>query len=81
MSEKHRKQSIGAKQQICRVLIRKLSRSTSVVRGLIVTFSDSRLWAEGGLELVDNLLLLQPALPHPRNKTICYPLHILGVPW
>jgi len=41
MSEKRRKQSIGAKQQICRVLIRKLSRSTSVVRGLIVTFSDS----------------------------------------
>ena len=36
-------------------------------------------WAEGP-ELVDNLLLLQPALPQPRNKTISYPLHILGVP-
>src|SRR5215469_5108291 len=22
-----------------------------------------------------------PALPHPRNKTISHPLHILGVPW
>ena len=43
-------------------------------------FGHPRWRAEGGLELVDNLLLLQPALPHPRNKTISYPLHILGVP-
>src|SRR5215471_18947336 len=43
-------------------------------------FGHPRWWTEGGLELVDNLLLLQPALPHPRNKTISYPLHILGVP-
>src|SRR6516165_4427298 len=42
-------------------------------------FGHPRWWAEGP-ELVYNLLLLQPALPHPRNKTISYPLHILGVP-
>jgi hypothetical protein len=46
-----------------------------------VTFSDILDGGpKEGLELADNLLLLQPALPHPRNKTISYPLHILGVP-
>ena len=34
-----------------------------------------------GLELVDSFLPLQRALPHPRDKTISYPLHILGIAW